>query len=334
MLSTRLQRFKLKKHQPYLANYRCFSCGDSQSNKLKARGYLYEDKGRIKAKCHNCEYYAGFQKFINDVDPMLAGEYRIECLKENGRSPDKEVFKPDVAKFSKPRFQKFEPLKALKRVSQLPLTHPVSVYVRETRMIPSKYHYKLFFAPKFNAWVNTVIPGKFEDQQVENDEPRLVIPFVDENGYCFGFQGRSLRKNSSLRYITIMIDETKPKVFGLDAIDFQKDFFIFEGPIDSMFVDNSLALAGSDGSILSILSKDKGTLVFDNEPRNKSIVAKIESAIDNNYRVVIFPKSIITKDINDLIIVGNSIPEVRKLLHTNSHRGLAAKLAFNEWKRV
>lgn len=101
-----------------------------------------------------------------------------------------------------------------------------------------------------------------------------------------------------------------------------------------MFVDNSLALAGSDGSILSILSKDKGTLVFDNEPRNEAIVKKIESAIDNNYRVVIFPKTVITKDINDLVIVGMSLPEIRRMLIKSSYRGLAAKLEFNQWKRV
>lgn len=339
-LSMRLNRFKVKSNSPYTANYRCFACGDSEKSKLKARGYIYEHQGRLKVKCHNCEYHGLFYKLLNDVDPQLAGEFRIECLKENGnynpKQPDPYV--PDISKFSKPRFQKYEALKALKRVSQLKPDHPVSVYVRETRRIPPNYHYKLFYAPKFNNWVETILPGKFEEQQLQFDEPRLVIPFVDENGYVFGFQGRSLKKVSSLRYLTIMLDENKPKVFGLDTVDFSKDHFVFEGPIDSMFVDNSLALAGSDGNILSALVKDNSILVYDNEPRNKAICTKIEQAIDNNFRVTIFPEYINKlekhKDINDLILSGMTRDEVRSCIHSNSYRGLMAKLKYTEWKRV
>lgn len=338
MLSVRLNRYKLKSTNPYLANFRCFACGDSAHSKIKARGYIYEDKGHLKVKCHNCEYHGLFGKLISDVDPMLAAEYRLECVKENGNFERKsEPYVPDIAKFNKPRFQHYEPMKALKKVSQLKTDHPAAVYVRN-RKIPSNYHFRLFYAPKFNAWVNTLIPDKMDEQQLLYDEPRLVIPFIDENGYVFGFQGRSFKKNSSLRYMTIMLDENKPKVYGLDKIDFTLDHFIFEGPIDSMFVFNSLALAGSDGNILSVLGKDNSTLVYDNEPRNAAICKKIERAIDNNFRVVIFPKSVEKlekyKDINDLILSGMSQDEVRELLYTNSYRGLAAKLKFREWKKV
>lgn len=335
MLSTRLERFKLKKSHPYLANFRCFSCGDSSTNKLKARGYIYEKDGKLKVKCHNCEYHNNFFGLINDVDPVLAGEYRIECLKENGTRPvEKDEYKPAIEKFTKPRFARYEALKDLKKISQLKSEHRASFYVREIRKIPAKFHYKLYYAPKFCAWVNSIMPGKFDQEQLKRDEPRIVIPFIDENGYCFGFQGRALNKESSLRYITIMIDEAKPKVYGLDTIDFLKDFFIFEGPIDSMFINNSIALAGSDGSILNILAKDRAILVYDNEPRNAAICAKIASAIENNFRVVIFPKSVITKDINDLILLGKSPREVELMLHTNSYRGLTARLKFNEWKKI
>lgn len=338
MLSIRLNRFKLKSSNPYLANFRCFACGDSAQSKIKARGYIYEDKGHLKVKCHNCDYHGLMGKLLSDVDPMLASEYRLECVKESGNFERRgEPYVPDIAKFNKPRFQHYEPMKVLKKVSQLKPDHPVALYVR-SRKIPSNYHYRLFYAPKFNAWVNTLIPDKFGEQQLQFDEPRLVIPFIDENGYVFGFQGRALKKNSGLRYITIMLDENKPKVYGLDKIDFTQEHFIFEGPIDSMFVDNSLALAGSDGNILSVLGKDNSTLVYDNEPRNAAICKKIERAIDNNFRVVIFPKSVEKlekyKDINDLILSGMSKDEVRECLHSNSYRGLAAKLKFREWKKV
>jgi hypothetical protein len=334
MLASRLSLFKQKSTSPYLANYRCPFCGDSQSNKLKARGYIYEKEGKLKTLCHNCGKSSGnLFHFITEIDPQLAAEYRLENFKEHGRSEKKEENLPDITKMTKPRFANFKPLKALKKISQLPPNHPAAAYVRN-RQIPTKYHYKLFYCPKFFKWVNSLVPDKFDEEQLKRDEPRLIIPFIDENGYCFGFQGRSFDPKAKLRYITIMLDDTKPKVFGLDTVDLEKDFFTLEGPIDSMFVENSIAMAGSDASILEVLPKQYNILVYDNQPRNPEIVEKISRSIDNNFRVVIWPKNVKGKDINDLIDSGMTTDEVMDILHSNSHRGMSAKLKFIEWKKT
>jgi hypothetical protein len=335
MLASRLSLFKHKSTNPYLANYRCPFCGDSQSNKLKARGYIYEKDGKVKTLCHNCGHSTGdLFHFIADIDPQLAAEYRLENFKEHGRPERHEENLPDVSKMTKPRFANFKPLKALKKISQLPPNHPAAVYVRDVRKIPTKYHYKLFYCPKFFKWVNSLVPDKFDEKQLRYDEPRLIIPFLDETGYCFGFQGRSFKPDSQMRYITIMLDDTKPKVFGLDTVDITRDFFTIEGPIDAMFVDNSIAMAGSDASILEILPKEHNILVYDNQPRNPQIVKKISQSIADNFRVVIWPKNTKGKDINDLIDSGMTTDEVQEILHTNSHRGMAAKLKFIEWKKT
>ena len=116
-----------------------------------------------------------------------------------------------------------------------------------------------------------MIPGKMPRN---NDEPRLVLPFIDTDGKMFGFQGRALR-SSSLRYITIMLDEYMPKIFGLDTCDFSKRYYVVEGPIDSLFLSNSVAMAGADGNGSGLSNTQNGVFIFDNEPRNKEIVTRM-----------------------------------------------------------
>lgn len=328
LVSSRLNLFKVKKESPFLANFRCHVCNDSQTNKLKARGYLYEKDSHIHFKCQNCGASHGFGYFLKTVDHTIYEEYRLECIKETGTK--KVEWKPDIGKFTKPRFSHYKQLESLKKISQLPQNHPALLYVRE-RKIPSHTHYKLYYAPKFAAWVNTIVPDKLE---TEFDEPRLIIPFIDQNGYLFGFQGRSFKKNTKLRYITIMLDETKPKVFGLDKVKPSEDVYILEGPLDSLFLPNSLAMAGSDVSISTLVSKEKAVVVYDNEPRSKEICKKILTTIDHGYRVFVWPDKWSAKDINDLVLTGVEPAEILEEISKNTFKGLAALARFNAWKKV
>jgi hypothetical protein len=184
---------------------------------------------------------------------------------EDGHKDEVQEF---VDKMKTPVFVKETGLKDLKKVSQLKADHPVKQYIIK-RQIPSDTHYKLFLCMKFKAWVNTMLPGKFED--TENDEPRLILPFLDQDKKLFGFQGRSFKK-TGIRYITIILDDEKPKIFGLDTMDPSKDIYVVEGPIDSLFLPNGIASAGGD--LITPLNyldvqKDKFVVVYDNEPRNK-----------------------------------------------------------------
>ena len=142
------------------------------------------------------------------------------------------------------------------------------------------------------------------------DEPRLVLPFIDKDGMLFGFTGRSFKKNS-LRYLTIMIDDTKPKIFGLDKVDFNRKYYVVEGPIDSLFLDNAIAVSGTSFGKLSEtgLDKDNLNIVFDNQPRNVEVCKLIEKNIDQGYSVVIWPQTIIAKDINETI----NVPIIRSI---------------------
>jgi len=277
-----------------------------------------------------------FQKFLKIIDPSLYYEYIKDVIMEKTGEVKRPVDPTHefANKMKTPSFVKTTNLRTVSKISQLRPDHPAKLYV-EKRLIPSNQHYKLFYSPKFKAFVNKVLPGKFES--TEYDEPRLIIPFLDENKNMFGFQGRSFRKNADPKYLTILLDESKPKLFGLDSIDPSNTVYIFEGPIDAMFIPNSLASAGGriDSNLsLTFLQKQNIVLVYDNEPRNKETVHKIDSAIDEGYRVVIWPESIVLKDVNDMVMSGISSEQVKRIIDDNTFSGLSAKLKLATWKKI
>jgi len=340
MISVRLQNFKLKRNSPYLANCRCPYCGDSDYNKNKARGYLLEKAGKMFFYCHNCGASHIFAKFLKDLDTRLHDEYRLECIKESSSSfdtrrvtsaPAKE-FKSDIGRYSKHRVQKmFEGTNCVK-VSSLPADHFAKKYVDGRKIEPSK-QYLLYFTPGFVKLVNQLVPGKLP--ATEKDHPRLIIPFLDRDGRLFGFQGRSF-SNSGTRYITIMLDDNMPKAFGLDRLNDKNDVFVVEGPIDSLFLPNSIAMAGSDVHVDQVLKDPrKAIFVYDNEPRSNVIVSKMEKRIKEGFRVVVFPNAVEEKDINEMILEGGfELEEISVMIHRNIYSGLSAHLRLTEWKKV
>lgn len=335
LISSRLSRFTRKSNA--LWNCRCPICGDSKRNKLKARGFLYEKTGKLFYMCHNCHASMSFSNFIKTLDPELHSQYALESFKERASVGVSEKIKsktdpePDISKFQKPKFIKYTELNAIKKVSQLDPAHPAKRYI-QSRQIPNYFHSRLFYAPKFKAFTNKFIPNKFED--VEVDEPRLIIPLVDDKGNLFGFQGRSFAK-TGMRYVTIILDNGPPKVFGMDRIDKNKTVYIVEGPIDSMFLPNGLAMVGSSLDLSTLpIDRSKFVVVFDNEPRNKEICSSVEKYIKLGYRVCIWPDHIEQKDINDMVLAGITPQDIKLTIDVNTYQGLGALMRFNAWKKV
>ena len=151
----------------------------------------------------------------------------------------------------------------------------------------------------------------------------------DEDKILIGFQGRSLGPNS-VKYITVMINDDAPKIYGLDTIETEKPIYILEGPFDSTLVENSVAMCGSDIDIGSFGWSDY-IWVFDNEPRNREINNRVSKIIDRGDKVVIWPNHIKQKDINDMVL---SNIDVMSVLKSNTYSGLKAKVKFNNWKKI
>jgi len=323
LISSRLPKFKRVK--PHLYNFRCPICGDSQKQKNKARGYLYRVKNNTNFKCHNCGISISFNSFLKDLDPDTHKEYVFEKFKDGKSGKNfatetpEDIFKK--LKTSTPEFK--EKIKI-----DLPNAFMVSRsrdYL-ETRAI---FKGEFYYAENFQEFVNTIKPDTFPESVAKNyGEERIVIPLVRKN-QLIGVQGRALSSNP-IKYLTIMFDDDAPKIYGLDTVDTKRPIYIIEGPFDSTFVENSVAMCGADIDIGSFGWSDY-IWVLDNEPRNREIVNRISKAIDRGDKVVIWPPSIRQKDINDMVLSGQ---DVQKVIESNVYQGLQANLKFTTWKKI
>jgi transcription elongation factor Elf1 len=328
-LGSRLRNFKQQKD--YLWNFSCPVCGDSTSNKLKARGYIYRTKSDLFCKCHNCGYSSNLGNLIKRVDAALYDEYVLERYKAGATRYNAHK---DVAPIlPKPKIVELledDILDPLKRLDTLDVSHPSVKYVLDRKIPRDKWHL-LYFAPKFKAFTNSVSP-KFEEPIV-GEHPRMIIPYFTPAGKCFAFQARAYGDEQP-KYYTIKVDESEEKIYGLDRVDYSKRIYVVEGPIDSLFIPNGIAVSGSSfdtPTIRSLLAN--ATIVMDNEPRNKEIVHQLENYIELGYSVVMYPDYIEEKDINDMVKAGRSPAEILDLINTNTFSGMEAKLKFVNWRK-
>jgi predicted RNA-binding Zn-ribbon protein involved in translation (DUF1610 family) len=312
LISSRLQKFKKVKTNLY--NFRCPICGDSQKNKSKARGYLYQVKNNTNYKCHNCGINSSFNNFLKQFDLNLHKQYSFEKFKE-GYSGKNFTAETPGFNFEVPKFKsKLNLPKASENIK-------AKQYLESRNLNP----YKFYYSEKFKSWVNS-IKHTFDD--LKYDEPRIVIPLFYKKE-LIGFQGRALG-SSKIKYITIMLDDDAPKIYGLDEIEKDKTIYITEGPFDSTFIPNSIALCGADGDVDKWIDSNF-VWIYDNEPRNAEILSRIAKVIQRGEEVVIWPSTIKEKDINDMVLSGLNVQDVIK---SNTYSGLEAKLKFTTWKKI
>jgi len=317
LISPRLEKFSKK---DALYNFRCPYCGDSQKNKNRARGYFFQVKGSYIYKCHNCGVGRTLANFLKDHDTSLYDEYVLEAYREGVTGKGTKIPLPKF-KFEKPRF-KTNIFSDLGLISDLNIEHPARKFLDRRRLPPDRF----YFCPKFKQWTNK---HKQIFRDIRYDESRIIIPLRDKDG-TFGYQGRSIYPQSQIRYITVVLDENKTKLYGLDKVNENETVYITEGPFDSHFIRNAIAMCGSDVNDSNVPYTDR-VWVFDNEPRSRQIVDKIASAIKHGDKVVIFPGNIKEKDLNDMTLAGH---DVQSMVESNTYQGLEATLKFTQWKKV
>ena len=312
LLSSRLEKFKRVKSNLY--NFRCPICGDSKKNKSKTRGYLYAVKANTNFKCHNCGASMSLNNFLKQVDPAIHKQYVLEKFKSGHTGRNFVIDEPDF-KFDVPKFKKKI---NLPKASENPNS---AGYLTARRLDPAQFYY----AEQFKKFVNTLKPT-FDDTRY--DEERIIIPLYYEKK-LIGLQGRSVGPNP-VKYITVMLDDDAPKIYGLDNIRRDAPVYVTEGPFDSTFVRNSIAMCGADADV-DKWGVSNPVWIYDNEPRNREITNRISKTIDSGQLVVIWPNGIDDKDINDMVMSGL---DVQSVIESNTYSGLEAKLKFNTWKKI
>ena len=154
MLGGKLEGFTRKGGN--VCNFRCPFCNDSKKNKTKKRGYIYEKKGKLFFRSHNCMRSITFRNFLKQIDPYLYQEYQLEHYKGNVVD---QGLQPDWHKIiSKPTFP--APVKInLPTIASLPDDHTAKKYALG-RQIPEPWLDRLYYANDFKAFIEETFPGK------------------------------------------------------------------------------------------------------------------------------------------------------------------------------
>jgi len=255
-----------------------------------------------------------FNNFLKQVDPAIHKQYTMEKFK-SGHTGRNFVAEEPVLEFEAPKFKKNL---NLPKASE----HPRSKgYLTARKLDPEKFYY----AENFKQFANS-IKHTFDD--TKHDEDRIIIPLYYQKN-LIGFQGRSIDFNP-VKYITVMLKDDAPKIYGLDNIRTDAPVYVTEGPFDSTFIRNAVAMCGADADISKWGISDP-VWIYDNEPRNREILSRISKTIDSGAKVVIWPSGIDDKDINDMVMSGL---DVQSVIESNTYSGLEAKLKFTTWKKI
>lgn len=334
LIANRLPGFKQINNDTYCC--RCVICGDSKKDSSKTRMYFFVRGNKICVYCHNCGYSSLFIYFLKNFDSGLYKQYLFEVLRDRDLQKAVDDETTNNAALNNLRSTRTiaqtvndNTFKDAIRVDKLADDHPCKQYVI-SRHIPVDKFSLLYYTDDFKSFTNNLVPGKFASTRYK--EQRLIIPYFDQNGECFGFQGRALDSTNPIRYISIKINENVPLVYGLDRVDFSKQIYCTEGPIDSLFIPNCIAVSGSHykDSIVEQL-KSNIIIVPDNERRNKAVSKQIGNMVNDNYRVCLWPDNLNFKDINEAVLNGWSTEELVQMIEQNTVQGLTGRVKFKLW---
>lgn len=332
-ISSRLRNFKKLGRSKY--NFSCPICGDSHKNKTKARGYILSKGKDTFYYCHNdsgCN--STFDSFLKRLDVSLHRQYRLEKFKESVKSY-RQVDHVETSEIKK-ETKTVDTTNQLVKLLDLPADHPARQYIN-SRKIPHSKQTDIFYCERWRKFTNdTLETPTYSDAQLVLDHDRIVFPLRYKDGSIFAYQGRALNKNIQPRYLTIKLDENAVKIFGQNTVDEKKTVYILEGPIDSLFVRNAVALAGSDISIDNCPYAGNRVFVLDNEPRNAAIVRKYYKLLQQGEKLVSWKNcKWKQKDINDMLLhnPGCTQEDINTYLSTHVISGLRGKLEIDQWKK-
>jgi hypothetical protein len=288
--------------------------------------------------------------FIREVDPALHKEYCLASFREKPKVPEESLM-DTLKRWSEFRqsiqlessgFIKIEPKRLLlPNINELDSEHPAKKYVWN-RKIPCEKWNRIYYSPRFMEWTNTFIPGKFSEDALAFDDGRLIFPFYTKEGIFHAYQGRTLNPKSNAKYITIVLDESVPTIYGLDTVDWDTPVCVTEGPIDAMFLPNAIAATGGDMvsklNFLPIAVKGLMILIFDNETRSTHLKKKMIKAIDAGYKVLIWHSFLMENDINKMVISGHNIIDIVRSCLTPGGESdfdkMKALVHLNAWSKA
>jgi len=326
LVSSRLSNYK--EVNPDLINFRCVICGDSATNKRKARAYIYTVKGKTNYKCHNCGVSISFKNFLKEVDVSLFDEYNFEKFNIKYESIDMSQAPRAENNNQETNLNELIGCVKLTEISTDSDLYPVVEYAH-ARMIPEKHFEYLYATDNLNQYTQTI--EKYKTRTFP-DGLALVIPFFKKD-FSFDFvQARFINEEDARkRFATIEVIDNGIKLFGLRDINFAETVYVLEGPIDSMCTKNSLCTAGAGhSSIIDYLIQftpiENIVFVYDNDYKiNKDVMKFLKDKIQMGAGVILYDADFKFKDINHSITEGYfAYSEIPSYLRKRTFYGLNA----------
>lgn len=323
-------------------DFRCPFCLDSKKNKYKKRGYFYPKDGSASFKCHNCGRAYQFSTFLYLFDNNLFREYKLEKFGK-AKTPKIDFSSERMVTFQK---REFDPLVNCIKLSDITEElKEVKEYV-VNRGIPETLFGQLYAARSLNDISSKI--EKYRDRHFV-DFPVLVIPFFRNDASYSYIQCRIINNYNpnALRFITFELDKNAPKLWGENRIIWENPIYVLEGPIDAMFINNGLALAGAGvNSSLNYIIKNQELalghnnlqnicICYDNDYlSNEEILLQLNKRIEGGFSVVLYNKEFQWKDVNDAYMKGNwSIERINKYISERTFTGLKAKLELSQLQK-
>ena len=331
MVGSRLDKFEQQKPDVY--NCRCPFCGDSQKQRNRARGYILGDGKGARFYCHNCGVSFSFGTFLKEFAPDLYTAYRVETLGNVFKVPSAQKEASIEAKIKKIQTSMEDPLVHCSKLTDRTQNRSVIKYAH-SRCLPERMFEDLYGVSDVNL-VTKRIP-KYKEQDFP-ELPALVIPFFKSDGAYDFIQCRiSEPCEKEFRFVTLQVHEG-PKVWGQKYLNWQDTIYIFEGPIDAMFIKNAIALAGAASGLDFMIetARAKGIpmsnlcMAFDNDYKyNPQIMKLLRRSIDKGFSVVLFDNNFDGfKDVNDAVQKGGwSHEEVDAYVRSRTFHGIRAQL--------
>ena len=169
---------------------------------------------------------------------------------------------------------------------------------------------------------------------------RIIIPFYYNKEIIF-YQSRKLfEKDTKPKYLSKINSEKS--VFNIDNVgDSTPHIFIFEGPIDSFFVKNGVAVGGIQSTSKNTFTNLQETQmskypfyekiwVLDNQYIDESAKEKTLILLKEGHKCFIWPKELKQlKDFNDICTKGMRDEITSHFVIKNSYKGLEGILKLN-----
>jgi hypothetical protein len=302
----------------------CPICREGNSWNKKRRLYYLPESGVMC--CHNCGWYSNTMKWVLEVSGLTYNEIVNEIKANEFNVIDISTETVSVSSFE---------VESLPKDSINLLSKQQVDYYHDNKIVQQAVQY--IKSRKLDTAVNAP-PAIYLSLTDSVHKNRVCLPSYDTNNKVVYYQTRSFLENDDRPKYLSKINSPK-NVYGIENVtDIHKYIYLFEGPIDSFFIENGVAIYGiQENSTQSLTEYQRDILskyyymntvwVLDNQHIDTASREKTKLLLDRGENVFIWPRSLSKfKDFNEMCMKYNLDEIDHKFIESRTFSGSDAKM--------